>query len=119
MRISDWSSDVCSSDLAVPGLVEALAGAGARPADEGRRLPAAVEGIAPGVVGAADEAPGAARLRHQPQTAMAAGVVEDAPRAVMVTQQEHRQGRAQPRTGLARLRHSSAERRVRTASGSK
>src|SRR3546814_3618632 len=107
MRISDWSSDVCSSDLAgevdedgvcpdggthrlqaVPGLVEALAGAGARPADEGRRLQAAVEGIAPGVVGAADEAPGAARLRHQPQTAMAADVVEDAQRAVMVTQQE-------------------------------
>src|SRR3546814_7820611 len=96
MRISDWSSDVCSSDLAgevdedgvcpdggthrlqaVPGLVEALAGAGARPADEGRRLQAAVEGIAPGVVGAADEAPGAARLRHQPQTAMAADRSEE------------------------------------------
>src|SRR3546814_13011989 len=89
MRISDWSSDVCSSDL-------------------GRRLQAAVEGIAPGVVGAADEAPGAARLRHQPQTAMAADVVEDAQRAVMVTQQEQRQALELHRPEIARLRPPGA-----------
>src|SRR3546814_18270051 len=76
MRISDWSSDVCSPDLAMPGLVEAVAGAGARAADEGCRLQAAVEGVGPGLLGAAQQPVAAAGRRHQAQAAVAADVVE-------------------------------------------
>src|SRR3546814_3998867 len=37
MRISDWSSDVCSSDLAVRGLGQAVADAGHRAEQVGAR----------------------------------------------------------------------------------
>src|SRR5690606_18195196 len=67
---------------AVLGPPKALALVGAGPADKGRRLQGAVEGVTPGVVGAADQAAGVARRRDQPHAAMAADIVEDAERAV-------------------------------------
>src|SRR3546814_2833715 len=62
MRISDWSSDVCSSDLAETGDIQ-------RPAETGPAIEAAGEGIEMGAfparVAAADDAPESGiGLRH-------------------------------------------------------
>src|SRR3546814_1464459 len=93
----------------MPGLVEAVAGAGARAADEGRRLQAAVEGVGPGVIGAADVAADAARFRHQAPAAVAADVVEHAHATRRVAPQQQRQALSLHGTKVARLRQPGAD----------
>src|SRR3546814_4803086 len=77
MRISDWSSDVCSSDLGLGGRVCAFDGAGGWRAHGALRLKTGWGDCSVGTLGGRI---GAARIHRRPPLVVGRGYAPDAPR---------------------------------------